>query len=601
MDRMVSVKNALPIVASVYGQKFGVKVVIGNFDTAMTDGKTIALPAVAADYQHMDALWGFLAHEAAHVRYTDFGVNKDSRGRLFASFLNIVEDGRIELAMADVFPGTRKTLEACTAFGLAQSPCRVSPDASLEQVLFMYAYHYMYANINGYGVARKDLPMVESALHELVSDAVVMKAQMILDRVATAKSTQDCADIAEALMTMLKEEAENPSKPQQPQDSDDSSESSDDSDQSDQSDASGQSGDDDQSDSTSGGDSGSDDSDQGDGDQSGPQGSDEDDDADADSSGSNDPQGQSDNGDTGDQSGDDQKQQNLQQMLAGDGAGGDAFDMHQVVRDAIEADAEDSYNQATGDGAAYVQSIPDAQFSSGNGSALVADAKAVSSRIRKDLIAMLQAQARVERRTTDRGRKVRGNKLHRLAVGNPNVFRHKSRAQKVDTAVHLLVDLSGSMEGVEAEVAKQCGAALAMALEGIPGANPAITYFGGYEQDAVKVALRHGQKLAQATSLLNSGTWGCTPMAEAIWFAAAQLEQTRNAKKMLVVISDGGPDDPQRAKYAVDLLQRGGYHLLGIGIKSAAIERYIDNSITIDSVHDLIGTLFSLVGDALAA
>lgn len=66
--------RALPIVAANYAQRFNVPVIIGGTD-AKTDGSTIFLPAVDTDNPHTaNLLWGYLAHEAAHIRFTDFGV-----------------------------------------------------------------------------------------------------------------------------------------------------------------------------------------------------------------------------------------------------------------------------------------------------------------------------------------------------------------------------------------------------------------------------------------------------------------------------------------------------------------------------------------------
>ena len=68
-----SLRNALPIVAAALGRKFGVEVGVGGHD-ACTDGKRIQIPDVPDDPASRDLAWGYLAHEAAHVRYTDFTV-----------------------------------------------------------------------------------------------------------------------------------------------------------------------------------------------------------------------------------------------------------------------------------------------------------------------------------------------------------------------------------------------------------------------------------------------------------------------------------------------------------------------------------------------
>jgi cobaltochelatase CobT len=67
-----TLNNAFPIVAAALGNKFGVRVMIGGED-AYTDGSTINLPAYnLEDPSYKDVAWGYLAHEAAHVRFTEF-------------------------------------------------------------------------------------------------------------------------------------------------------------------------------------------------------------------------------------------------------------------------------------------------------------------------------------------------------------------------------------------------------------------------------------------------------------------------------------------------------------------------------------------------
>ena len=64
--------GALPILAKMLGRRLGVQVVIGA-DAAHTDGQTIYLPALPADDAALAILAnGYIDHEAAHLRYTDF-------------------------------------------------------------------------------------------------------------------------------------------------------------------------------------------------------------------------------------------------------------------------------------------------------------------------------------------------------------------------------------------------------------------------------------------------------------------------------------------------------------------------------------------------
>src|SRR5664279_2894994 len=104
-----TLQHAFPIVAAAIGNRFGIKVSVGG-DQAYTDGKAIQLPAYAGDDPAYQAVaWGLLAHEAAHIRYSDFSIAYGPsvlRRRLAGA----IEDVRIEHELAKDYPGTRLTL-----------------------------------------------------------------------------------------------------------------------------------------------------------------------------------------------------------------------------------------------------------------------------------------------------------------------------------------------------------------------------------------------------------------------------------------------------------------------------------------------------------
>jgi hypothetical protein len=134
--------RALPIVAANYAQRFNVPVIIGGTD-AKTDGSTIFLPAVDTDNPHTaNLLWGYLAHEAAHIRFTDFGVVARSKHEpLLATLFNIIEDVRIEAAIIDAYPGTRHTLFTCVEQLVADDTLSTPPHhATLHMVLCWVSY-----------------------------------------------------------------------------------------------------------------------------------------------------------------------------------------------------------------------------------------------------------------------------------------------------------------------------------------------------------------------------------------------------------------------------------------------------------------------------
>ncbi len=68
-----AVMRSLPLVASILGRKYGVQVEMGGAD-AYTDGSVIHLPALPGDVPDtlLALARGYVDHEAAHIRDTDF-------------------------------------------------------------------------------------------------------------------------------------------------------------------------------------------------------------------------------------------------------------------------------------------------------------------------------------------------------------------------------------------------------------------------------------------------------------------------------------------------------------------------------------------------
>lgn len=102
---------ALPMIASMLGNRLGVEVVIGQGDTAMTDGRTICLPPIPcdSDEEYLGWIRGYISHEAGHIRFTDYDILGQSSTTPLAHFIwNSLEDVRIERAMAGRYPGCSK-------------------------------------------------------------------------------------------------------------------------------------------------------------------------------------------------------------------------------------------------------------------------------------------------------------------------------------------------------------------------------------------------------------------------------------------------------------------------------------------------------------
>lgn len=90
--------RSLPITAKSLADKFGVNVCFEGNAVPHTDGSTIVLPILSEESSLGDkeAFLGFLIHECAHIRLTDFrSLPPDGLANLFSA-TNMLEDCRIE-------------------------------------------------------------------------------------------------------------------------------------------------------------------------------------------------------------------------------------------------------------------------------------------------------------------------------------------------------------------------------------------------------------------------------------------------------------------------------------------------------------------------
>ena len=108
-----AVMRSLPLVASILGRKYGVQVEMGGAD-AYTDGSVIHLPALPGDVPDtlLALARGYVDHEAAHIRDTDFlALKQAGLSPLETHVWNILEDWRVEHKLASIFPGCRQNFD----------------------------------------------------------------------------------------------------------------------------------------------------------------------------------------------------------------------------------------------------------------------------------------------------------------------------------------------------------------------------------------------------------------------------------------------------------------------------------------------------------
>ncbi|MBY8078308.1 nitric oxide reductase activation protein NorD [Vibrio fluvialis] len=544
-------KNALPIVAAAYGEKFGVKVLIQGQD-AFTDGERIVIPTANPDDPHYQQIaWGYLAHEAAHIRHTNFEmVQKASSKPIRKALLNIIEDVRIENELAKDYPGIRRSISQVIEYMVdTQQMCvpeQLEPASNLQAwLLFRLRCHFL-----GQKALTSLYQAVDERVRQLFPAAAMSRLSAMLTAVPSLASTGEVLKLVDAIVAMLEEE----SRPPQ-----------------------------DESDADSGNDIGQD--------------------ASNDSNNSSDSQtpetGSSAMGDaaeTGDSDNSDQAD-NLRQALEASAA--------QFEPDTFAQVAEVLSEQAEGHQGVTPLSLPQAEQAMLGDEAILTLSASESAQIRARLRGMVQSSQDNRNHAKRHGIRVATHRLAASQAGESRLFIQRQPRIAPNAAVHLLVDISGSMGKPIGEgnrkyfhVANEAALALAMAVEGIPGVVPAVSYFPGIHQE-VSIALLPKQSVRHRAACFDQKPRGCTPMAQAMWFAASSLLAQKQKRKLMIVLTDGDPDDWAATHDIVDRCRRSGFELLGIGIQTRSVEKFFPQSIVINDVKDLKRELFEVTQQLL--
>ena len=575
----MKIKEAFPIVAQALGGRFGVEVVIGGND-ASTNGKTVWLPAIAADSHLKEVAWGFLVHEAAHVRFTEFFTAR--RGdELRNSIWNVLEDARVETAISREYPGTRAMLDETLTYMVKEKRITAPKEGDHPaRVLTGYLLTYLRGNVLGQEAATSLVDAAEVAMEATFPQGVVTKLAAQLPRVVNLRSTAETLQMADDIVRLLEEEAE-AEKDEQPSDGDDDSSGE------------GQG----QASKTEGGESsdGDDDSsDEGQGQASKTEGGESSDDLGVSGKG----------GDPGAGSGQDSKVKALRATLAAE-AGDLPADVFGQVRDDLIEEAL----QRPGVAPLNLKRVEIARhmMSADKTGAIVESAK-----IRAALQGLVQSHRRDRAMWKRTGNRVSHSRLARIAVGDSRVFRKELKREAPNTAVDILVDLSGSMNctgpsGVMADVALEAALALALGLEGVAGVSPAVSAFGalptdrGKGGDVLGVIVRHGERVRSRLDSFRLYADGSTPLAEALLALLPSLLARREERKQVIVVTDGDPNDHLAALEIIRAAEDVGVEMVGVGIGTFAVKSLFKRWTVIGSVTDLKKSLFEIAEGLLLA
>jgi hypothetical protein len=610
--------NAFPIVAAAIGNRFGIKVKVGG-DQAYTDGKLIQLPAYNGnDPDYQDYAWGLLAHESAHIRYSDFSIaygNSVLRRRLCGA----IEDVRIEHELAKDFPGTRLTLRTVIEKMIANGGFIAASVADHPaNVLYGYVLKSLRSRVLGQTALNPLVEISEQMLKTHFPAGAVIRLKGLLSEVPDGlKSESDCLNLADRILAMIEQECEKHEQTRQQNQNNQSAQSAqDDSDLDADDNAGSDNSDSDQaepnpdnsgcSDSLDNPDSSVDSGDTTDTDdaelESSPVSASA---ANSDSEAQNDDQSQP---ETGYQSEVDENDDvNFRQILEAIQSVSDA-DLDQDVFESVKAAL------ALDDRHVEDAVMPAGLKPVGNqaaGQKLLDKVQSESVKIRAALQGLVQSQNLIRPHPACRGRRVIGRRIPQLALGDVRIFARGAIKRSPNTAIHVLLDKSESMGDLVVDdqgqkfasrlsIALEATLALALAFEGIPGVNPGITAFPGADDESVFRLLEHGERVRSRTGNYSLSARNSTPMTEVIWFAAASLLRCREPRKVMMVMTDGQPNDQLSTLEILQRCRDSGIETVGVGL-GIDVSHLFPVAITINDFRELRSQLFELSKTLLMA
>jgi cobaltochelatase CobT len=585
--------HAFPIVAAAIGNRFGIQVKVGG-DQAYTDGKLIQLPAYNGnDPDYQDYAWGLLAHEAAHLRYSDFTLAY-GQSVLRRRLCGAIEDVRIEYELAKDFPGTRLTLRTVIEKMIASGGfVAANQDDHPANVLYGYVLKSLRARVLGQTALNPLVEISEQVLKSHFPAGAVIRLKGLLSEVPDSLTSEtDCLHLADRILTMIEQECENLAQEDTQQQQNQEAQGDADTEAND---SKGETEPDDDHDRSGTNTDGADFS-----------------------AGSSGPSENTDRDDTTDN--DFMPSQMSDKELAEQADGPDYPSLMATLQSASDADFDrDVFDVvksalALDDRDAPETVMPVGLKPLGNAAAglgLLNHVQSESVKIRAALQGWVQSQSLARSHPACRGRRVIGRRLSQLALGDVRVFARRVVKPAPNTAIHLLLDKSDSMDepvlgdkhqsvANRLSIALEASMALALAFEGIAGVNPGMTAFPGRDDTSVFRLLEHGERVRAHSAAFSLRAGGTTPMTEAVWFAAAALLRCREPRKVLMVMTDGQPNDILSTLEILQRCRNSGIETVGVGL-GIDVSHLFPVAITINELRELRTQLFALSKAVLLA
>ena len=228
----------------------------------------------------------------------------------------------------------------------------------------------------------------------------------------------------------------------------------------------------------------------------------------------------------------------------------------------------------------------------------LAETSVHSHALRGTLVNLIEASRKQPRSTGVHGTRFDRRKVWRYTLGDDKLRIKKQRRPEVNTAVWLMLDISGSMTNV-IELARRSMLAASLALDAIEGTRVGAACFP-YD-NGVGVMLMPGEPVRKNASRFLLNARGSTPLAEALWWSGSQLMVLPEPRRMLFVFTDGAPDEYEKSEYALKTLETVGIEVYGMAIgedAKAPVEALFARNALVTDMRDLQKAMFAMLKNA---
>uniref|UniRef100_UPI00386B6D79 hypothetical protein n=1 Tax=Succinivibrio sp. TaxID=2053619 RepID=UPI00386B6D79 len=514
---MNNLSNALPIMVNNYAKLFGVSVRIQG-STAYTNGKVITIPRLDIKNPIKARLaYGYLAHESAHIRYTDFSILKKDKikNNLFLfSLFNILEDSRIEALISKEYIGVYENLELLSEYYKDEwkSFCNTLNSINVLNVICAFIQCYSQSLCQKFRNARGKSAILYFHLRKRLNIHVLNKIGLLVKECSRAEDSETVYKICLKIFSLLKNDksgfkAEDRSL-KNSEDNDERFRNI-----------------------------------------------------------------QEESKKNFNKSKDKISEDFLREFTRFRIYTGDDDSKVTPSRNGAEIIQENSNSKSSSsreDFGVIAENIcnPGRDDYIQEVSNTYGVRNALHNRVRAYVDSLGNCTAA--------GNRINPMKAQFIPLGETRIFKDKIFKKEFETAVHILVDVSSSMltsdggENSRCEDACKVALTLSLALEGIDGIKTMATYFPG-QCSEYDVALKADERASMVASRFDQKPRGSTPLAQALWYSFDKFQEIGYRRNIVLVITDGMPDSVNNVKNCFEYAKEHHIEIYGISIRSEMI------------------------------